>query len=481
MALTLRVTSFHSQALGADGSRVFGTQGGAIGRALDNDWVLPDPEKFVSSHHAQILFRGGVFFLRDTSTNGTFVNGSPQPIGNNMEHQVHDGDRVQIGDYELVAALDAQPGADAGPPSVPGWQQHTGSSMTGPTGGSYTGPGPTTTGPHTGTGATGPMTGGQTFGEPVSPGAGSGDDILNLFDDGPAAPQEPAWTPAPDHASVMDQNMSLPPLEPTPGQGGEMIPDDWDETGFARVDTSPSLRPGGDTVNQPFQPVAPAPAPAQHAPPVPAPQPPAAPPVPGGGTEAVVGMLQAAGLDQASAQAAATPQNLMALGQILGITTQGLMDVLTARSAVKSQFRVPMTMMKPTENNVLKSSANASEALYKLLVQPNPAYHGPAESFSEGFSDVKAHQMALMAGMRAAFDSMLTSFDPVELEERFKKRKAKSMLRMPGGAQYWEMFRDLYEEMTQDADANFQRLFGEEFARAYEEQMQRLTSRRGNF
>ena len=59
MALTLRVTSFHSQALGADSTRGFGVQGGSIGRALDNDWVLPDPEKYVSSHHAQIMCRGG--------------------------------------------------------------------------------------------------------------------------------------------------------------------------------------------------------------------------------------------------------------------------------------------------------------------------------------------------------------------------------------------------------------------------------------
>ena len=87
MALTLRVTSFQNQALGADSTREFGAQGGAIGRALDNDWVLPDPDKFVSSHHALVLCRGGNYFLQDTSTNGTFINGSPQPVGKNAEQQ----------------------------------------------------------------------------------------------------------------------------------------------------------------------------------------------------------------------------------------------------------------------------------------------------------------------------------------------------------------------------------------------------------
>ena len=33
-----------------------------------------------------------------------------------------------------------------------------------------------------------------------------------------------------------------------------------------------------------------------------------------------------------------------------------------------------------------------------------------------------------------------------------------------------------YEELTQDADLNFQRLFCEKFAQAYEEQMRRLTA-----
>jgi type VI secretion system FHA domain protein len=240
-----------------------------------------------------------------------------------------------------------------------------------------------------------------------------------------------------------------------------MIPENWDETSFTSLENVPPAPSG--TYNQPQM----------------AQQPPAPPAVGAADQQSIVGMLMAAGLDPANAQAAATPETLNALGQILGLTTQGLIDVLTARSAVKSQFRVPMTMMRPVENNALKSSANASEALVNLLVTHNPAYLNAVDAFAEGFEDIKAHQVALMAGMRAAFDSMLRRFDPDELEERFNKRKSKSVLRMPGNMQNWEMYRTLYDEMTQDADANFQRLFGEEFARAYEEQMQRLTASRG--
>jgi type VI secretion system protein len=432
MALRLRVTSFHSQALGADATREFGMQGGAVGRALDNDWVLPDPEKFVSSHHALILCRGGSYFLRDTSTNGTYINASPQPVGSGVEQQLFDGDRVQIGDYEIAVELDApaQQGM-TGPAASGAWQPPPGVGTTGPGG----------------------------------PSTASDEDILGLFDDPLSSSPPPGRSgPTPDHASALDQNFIPPTPQQAPPTDTNVIPEDWDKTGFAGADEI--ARGAPDVFGQP----------------APQAQPPAPPPSPApaaAGQHGIVELLMAAGLDPASAQAAATPENLSALGQVLGVTTQGLIDVLTARSAVKSQFRVPMTMMRPVENNPLKSSANAIEALLYLLVNKNPAYLGPVESFAEGFDDIKAHQMALMAGMRAAFDSMLQRFDPAELEQRFDKRRSKSKLRLSASGQYWDMYKDLYDDMTQDADANFQRLFGEEFARAYEEQMQRLTAGRG--
>lgn len=440
MALTLRVTSFQSQALGADSTRVFGAAGGAIGRALDNDWVLPDPEKFVSSHHAQIICRSGTYLLRDNSTNGAFVNGSAQPVGKGKEQRLNDGDRIQIADYEISVSLesDLQP------------------EMTGPTGPSVSGEWQTPQG----SGLTGPAVG------------AGGDDIINMFDNSVPAQSASSWPgAAPDHVSVMDQNFVPPTPQSAPPTDTNVIPDNWDETGFASRDDIAFEASG--TVNQP--PMAPG------VPAAPPPMPPkaAAPAAAGADQQGVVVMLMAAGLDQASAQAAATPENLTVLGQILGVTTQGLIDVLSARAAVKSQFRVPMTMMRPVENNALKSSANATEALMNLLVNQNPAYLGAVDSFAEGFEDIKAHQMAMMAGLRAAFDSMLDRFDPEELGKRFDKRKSKSMLRLSGSSKYWDMYKTLYEDMTQDADANFQRLFGEEFARAYEEQMQRLTAAKG--
>ena len=68
MALRLRVVSDHSTRAGVQATKVFGVHGGSIGRATDNEWILPDPERFLSGKHARVEFRAGAYVLIDTSS-----------------------------------------------------------------------------------------------------------------------------------------------------------------------------------------------------------------------------------------------------------------------------------------------------------------------------------------------------------------------------------------------------------------------------
>lgn len=43
MALRLRVVGNQARVLGDSSTKIFGVHGGTIGRAGDNDWILPDP------------------------------------------------------------------------------------------------------------------------------------------------------------------------------------------------------------------------------------------------------------------------------------------------------------------------------------------------------------------------------------------------------------------------------------------------------
>src|ERR1700679_926553 len=102
MALRLRVVSEHSTRLGPLATKVFGVHGGTIGRGTDNEWILPDPERYLSRKHARVDFRAGTYILVDTSSNGTYVNRAQVPLGKYHDYQLKDGDYVRLGDSELL-------------------------------------------------------------------------------------------------------------------------------------------------------------------------------------------------------------------------------------------------------------------------------------------------------------------------------------------------------------------------------------------
>src|SRR5947209_19707203 len=72
MTLRLRVVSDQRRSLGERGNIVFTVDGGTIGRSADNDWVLPDPLRYVSAHDARAEYRNGQVYLKGLSSNGVF-------------------------------------------------------------------------------------------------------------------------------------------------------------------------------------------------------------------------------------------------------------------------------------------------------------------------------------------------------------------------------------------------------------------------
>ena len=182
-------------------------------------------------------------------------------------------------------------------------------------------------------------------------------------------------------------------------------------------------------------------------------------------------MLAGAGLDPS----AVTPELARSFGQILRVVVSGVMDVLQARQRIKDEFGLRMTTFRPADNNPLKFSANVDDALHNLLVKRNAAYLGPVEAFEDAFGDVRTHQMAMLAGMRTAFESMLAEFDPERLQEEFDRQSKKgSLLSVPAKLRYWDLYREKFGDLVRDAEASFAELFGDEFARAYEQQLERL-------
>ncbi len=106
MPLQLEIVSEHKEHVGDDAVRVFREDGGTIGRALENDWILPDPDKYISGRHATIDCKGGIYYLVDTSSNGVYVNDENEPIGKGNPRRLFNGDVLHLGDFEITVSID---------------------------------------------------------------------------------------------------------------------------------------------------------------------------------------------------------------------------------------------------------------------------------------------------------------------------------------------------------------------------------------
>jgi type VI secretion system FHA domain protein len=101
MALRLTIISEQNAALGERATLILDQAGGTIGRADDCDWVLPDPHRYISAHHARISYRNGSFIVEDTSTNGLFINDELDPVGRLGPQPLRPGDTLRMGSYRI--------------------------------------------------------------------------------------------------------------------------------------------------------------------------------------------------------------------------------------------------------------------------------------------------------------------------------------------------------------------------------------------
>jgi type VI secretion system protein ImpI len=269
---------------------------------------------------------------------------------------------------------------------------------------------------------------------------------------------EAAW----NHSSGLGDHFAPPRLM----TGPVALPDDWDRTTLpsASIPTPTSI-PTQTATPTPTQ--------------VPVPSPAAAPAGPVAAPNAAADLsafLRGAGIEPDSL----SPEMAGTLGRMLRSVVQGLIEALNTRADFRNRFRLPVTRVKMSENNPLKFAADADDALSSLLRKRADRYLTPLEAVEDGFNDIRTHHLAMVVGMRAGFDSVLNRFDPKILAKEFDKRARRhSWWPMTAGMRYWGQYADLFEALTGDSESAFQRLFGEEFARAYEHQLETERRQRG--
>ena len=86
--------------------------------------------------------------------------------------------------------------------------------------------------------------------------------------------------------------------------------------------------------------------------------------------------------------------------------------------------------------------------------------------------DLRVHEIALMAGMRAAFQGALKRFEPQLIEREVDKQKGSFTLNKK--VKLWDAFVAHHEKLSRDAEDDLLKVFGREFLGTYMAQVRRL-------
>ena len=217
----------------------------------------------------------------------------------------------------------------------------------------------------------------------------------------------------------------------------------------------------------------------------PAPMPPAAggaspqpaPPAPLPAAADTAALLAAlyAGLEQPMPPAP-TPQDLQLIGRLLHEALGGLLQLLAARHVAKRELGAAGTRLQARENNALKFSPDVDTALAHLLGPLRRGFIPPLAAVREAFEDVRTHEIALLAGARAALDAQLAQLAPQALEQQRPGRGAWSApLDVWRKAQLWESYCALHAQAQAQLQEQSDPFSARAFLEAYEAQREKLS------
>jgi type VI secretion system FHA domain protein len=412
MALRLSVVSDHRRLLGDRSSIVLGASGATIGRSKSNDWVLPDPLRYVSARHARIACRDGQYFLEDLSTNGVYVNEDDQPLGKDVARQLRSGDLLRVGEYQVIVALEEEP-PEAPVSAAPPQQQ------------------PATDMPSS-------IRELRTLERATQPDLGS---ALNL-----------------DELLVSD---ALPNGGYAPVNAfGQALPG----AAAGAADTSPGLDEAA--IARRIARLAKA---AQRNP-----KNRASVPALFDVQSGLIAFCRGAGIDSERLPADAQTRLMHLAGQLLRESLVGLKDLERARGEIRNRFRIEIQADAEDTRPSLADSA-IEELLLNLFNQHESRQTDAVQWLRETVDVAKAHENATVLALRAAFTEFVDRLDPAELEARFERAGRRGKLRSNGRAGYWDLYAGFYRSLIEMPADHLPHTFVEAFAKAYKDALKKRT------
>jgi FHA domain-containing protein len=491
----------------------FDASGGTIGRAKTNHLVLDDPDRTVSRVQAEVVCRNGVFFIIDQGSNPLLHNGVSLGAGN--EARLQPGDTLQIGSFGLSVSqglaasqsadlLDdlTMSGSSSNPSQAASSDDPFADLLAGLT--PVAAPAPK---------AAPKAAAFDSFPDPMGMGsAASSPNKLDSFDDllnFGASSASNAPTPVSTDAFEGLGNASPSSIDELFGLGGSSSGDPFASTPLGSAMLQPNTASSSDPLlalqggarqttpsrsdhvpalqqayalpkavdAKPAPTFAPAPAP--HASPV-ARQQVATPTHTSSASDSELLAAFLRGVKSTHQMPTElTPELMERIGAMLHTAAHGTLQLLLSRQEFKQGVRSEVTMISMEANNPLKFSPNAEVALAHMLGPKVKGFMQAEEAMLNAYADLRAHQLAVMVGMRSALAHVIERFTPDKLEGRLtEKSKLDALFAANRKAKLWDQFCQLYTSIASEAEDDFHKLFGEAFAKAYDEQMARFKSGR---
>ena len=405
-----------------------------IGRGAEAGRVLADPTRRIGRTHCRLTPFGDIWQVTDMSLNGTFLNDSPTPIGRERSQDLHDGDRLRIGDYVIEARYEA-PASLHMPLHDPALFQPVRNDPFGGGGG----------GGHWPQGAwDSPVQGHDPF-SPIGP--APKDEFVGAPFADRAPPGSDIWHPPGAGRVVLPEDWDLEPVAPpvAPAErpspaAAAVIPEDFG----AELDPTPA-QPAVAAV----QPVVAEPAAAALAP-----------------SRDETGLLAAflRGAELKSVGDAEPAATMEGIGKLLRVTVDRLRALQIDRSDIKREFRILATRHRPEDNNPIKFSANTDAALHALFA----SRRAPDVLVAEVLDDVRTHEIAMIKAMQEAVHALLDTLSPDRVRTAADEHGRGVAIPLQRKARAFEQYEAMHAKTVRDMTDDFDSVFGKAFAQAYE-------------
>lgn len=490
MALTLTIENETSLPDGGPLSvTVSGKRGIDLGRDTHLDWTLPDPTRFISGKHCEIRWKDGAYWLFDVSTNGTFLYGAQGRLKG--PHQLRSGDRLVIGHYIVAVHVDgeAAPAPNSRVTEHAAYQDLWNA-----------------------TADAAPPVDRSLVQQPRQAARAVQPDFLDWAIDVPDASER---VPARDRAAERPPEPAPPPRPAAPAAPPPLLDREQD---WAKGEQKPapppepapavpsprrpvyvSTEPGGpwgaeadrqEAVGEPATRVVPAAAaeasemparaamPSRHA----AGSPPPASPSPAPAAGALSGGTAAGGsadLLARFARGANIPEQVFErqnpeqvaeqLGMLMRLVVENMRQLLSARLEAKRLARsANQTMVQALDNNPLKFSPSAEDAMRIMFGPPTHSYLNAPRALQQSFDDIKTHQLKTYAAMQQALNMLMTEFDPKTIEDETEGDRGLAAVIGSRKARLWDAYVARWQAHARRHDDGLVDVFMQYFAESYD-------------